>query len=137
MTDSNRLAASCLTSHRPIVRAAIASTDAVDRLGLVDRKASLGIQGRIASGRSVEGRPCHLEPEHTGLGRDHLGLDIRWVGVMDEHHSVGKLGLARADRPEPGHRLVALVQLGVLAHPRPCVRSPPPSCVPSTPFGSP
>lgn len=56
---------------------------------------------------------------------------------MDERHSVGRLGLGHVVRLESDRRLVALVQPGRLAHPRPYVRSLRSSCVLSILFESP
>ena len=136
-TDSNLTVVSCLISHRPAFVIAMADTVAVGRPGFVDHRVSWGSPGRIASGPSAEHRPCHPEPEHTGLERDYLVPGGRWTEEMDEHHSVGRLGLGHVVRLDSDRRLVALVQPDGLAHPRPYVHSLPPSCVPSILFESP
>lgn len=74
-TNNNPPVVSCLINHRPVFVIAMADTVAVCRPGFVDHRVSWGRPGRIASGHPAEHRPCHPEPEHTGLERNFLVLD--------------------------------------------------------------
>lgn len=109
--------------------------------GLAGRTVIAGTKRRAASGRSAAGMPSSwVVEERIGPGVEHRRLGRQWEGAKDDCRSVDSLLVERVDRRGLDLRLAGPAGQPAQrepAHPRLCEQTLPPSCVPSTPCGSP